>query len=83
MNRKRIEQELSLHLDGRLPSGRREQLLAHLAENEDTERLWDEMQRAQELALQLPGHEVSREFHDTLLGNGHLPFSLHRRQMLV
>lgn len=23
-----------------------------------------------------------REFHDTLLGNGHMPFSLHRRQML-
>ncbi len=66
MNRTRIEQELSLHLDGRLPSGRREKLLAHLAESEDTERLWEEMQSAQELALQLPGHEIGREFHDTL-----------------
>jgi uncharacterized protein (DUF885 family) len=23
-----------------------------------------------------------REFHDTLLGNGHMPFNLHRRQLL-
>jgi anti-sigma factor RsiW len=66
MNRKRIEQELSLHLDGRLPSGRREKLLAHLADDEEAARLWEEMQAAQEQALRLPGHEVSREFHESL-----------------
>lgn len=62
MDRKRIERELSLHLDGRLPSGRREAILDHLADDPESARVFAEMDRASELARSLPGQVVSPNF---------------------
>lgn len=63
MDRKRLEQELSLHLDGRLPSGRRERLLDQLDDDDDAGRLLAEMEHAQALARSLPSSTVGARIH--------------------
>lgn len=66
MNCSRIHQLLSLNLDGRLSSSRRETLLDHLAECGDCARLAEEMREAQQLALQLPTERIGPNFQETL-----------------
>ena len=66
MDRKRLEPELSLHLDGRLPSGRRERLLDQLDSDLQAAGLLDEMERAQTLARSLPEVQVSSGFTEGL-----------------
>lgn len=66
MDRKRLEQELSLHIDGRLPSGRREQLLDQLDDDQGAARLLEEMEHAQELARSLPPSQVGSGFTEGL-----------------
>jgi anti-sigma factor RsiW len=66
MDRKRLEQELSLHLDGRLPSGRRERLLDQLDDDDDAGRLLAEMEHAQALARSLPSSTVGAGFTEDL-----------------
>ncbi|MBK8976258.1 MAG: hypothetical protein IPM29_10040 [Planctomycetes bacterium] len=62
----RLEREMSLNLDGRLSSTRREQLLQHIEQDDEAARLWDEMERAQQLALSLPEQQVGPTFTETL-----------------
>ncbi|MCA8941484.1 MAG: zf-HC2 domain-containing protein, partial [Planctomycetes bacterium] len=57
---------LSLNLDGRLSSARRESLLDHLAECSACAHLADEMREAQQLALSLPHERISSGFHESL-----------------
>ncbi len=57
---------MSLNLDGRLSSARREMLLDHLAECGDCARLAEEMREAQHLALSLPKERNSNDFQETL-----------------
>jgi len=66
MKRDRHEFEMSLHLDGRLPSGRRQRLQRRLAEDFEAARTWDELRRCQQAALELPGQSVSPTFTATL-----------------
>ncbi len=66
MSREKLEREMSLNLDGRLPCARRDQLLARIADDEEAARLWAEMQEAQELALSLPAETVGDAFADSL-----------------
>jgi hypothetical protein len=62
----RFQYELSQNLDGRLPSGRREALLEHLAECAACTALSDDLQRAQDLALSLPAQRVADGFRTGL-----------------
>ncbi len=62
MDSKRIEPELSLHLDGRLPSGRRENVLDRAADDPAVSSLLAEMERARDLARSLPAQQVSGNF---------------------
>jgi hypothetical protein len=62
----RFEHELSQFLDGRLPSGRREQILERLGRDPAAADLLDEMERAQDLARTLPSHPIGRSFSETL-----------------
>jgi len=66
MNCNTCRYELSMCLDGRLPSGRRSVVLQHAAECVGCRRFWAELQQAQQLALQLPKHRVSAGFHTQL-----------------
>ncbi len=62
----RYAYQLSLHLDGRLSSARREALLSHLTSCDSCQGLWSEMQKAQELALSLPYESVTQDFRESL-----------------
>lgn len=66
MSCNRYHYDMSLNLDGRLPSGRRDALFTHLDECAPCSALWEEVQRAQELALSLPGERIGDDFHETL-----------------
>lgn len=57
---------LSLDLDGRLSSARRDSMLTHLESCEACARLADEMREAQRLTLHLEPARVSRGFHESL-----------------
>lgn len=60
------EYEMSLSLDGRLPSGQRASLLGHIAECADCATTWEEMKKAQDLALGLPSPRVRPGFREDL-----------------
>ncbi len=64
--RDRFEHELSEFLDGRLPSGRREQVLDRLADDPDAARQLRDLEAAQALARDLPAQAVGTDFTDTL-----------------
>jgi hypothetical protein len=66
MTCKQHELDLSLNLDGRLPPGRRSALLEHVQECRDCARTLREMQRAQDLALNLPVLPTGTGFRQTL-----------------
>lgn len=66
MNCRTSQYELSQCLDGRLPSGRRSLVMAHVADCQPCARFWAELQRAQELVLRLPRQQVSRGFREAL-----------------
>lgn len=57
---------MSLSLDGRLPSGRRANLLRHIAECEPCAQTWAEMKTAQGMVLGLPRHQVRGAFQQSL-----------------
>ena len=58
--------ELSQCLDGRLPSGRRAQVMEHAAHCGDCDTFWNELQAAQRMVLQLPRERVGDGFRDQL-----------------
>lgn len=58
--------QMSLCLDGRLPAGSRATVLAHIAGCADCERVWTDLQKAQDLVLNLPVQKTSRDFRQTL-----------------
>ncbi|MGE0144533.1 MAG: anti-sigma factor [Planctomycetota bacterium] len=62
MDRKRLEQELSLYLDGRLPTGRRERLLEHVSEDLEAARLLTAMRAASDAARSLTPERVGPDF---------------------
>jgi hypothetical protein len=64
--RDRLEHELSEFLDGRLPSGRREQLLDLIASDPDAAARLRGLEEARALALDLPAQAVGPDFSDTL-----------------
>lgn len=66
MGCKHRKYEMSLSLDGRLPSGRRTELLRHVAECTDCAAEWEGMRKAQDLALRLPTRNVSPRFRADL-----------------
>jgi hypothetical protein len=66
MNCNTCRYELSMCLDGRLPSGRRSVVLQHTAGCAGCRKFWAELQQAQQLAVQLPKHRVSAGFHSQL-----------------
>lgn len=66
MNCTTCRYELSLCLDGRLPSGRRGLVMQHVDECADCAGFWNELQAAQRLALQLPHTRVSDGFREQL-----------------
>lgn len=66
MNCTTCRYELSLCLDGRLPSGRRSLVMQHVDECADCAGFWGELQAAQKLALQLPPARVSSGFREEL-----------------
>lgn len=66
MNCNTCRQELSLCLDGRLPSGRRASVMAHVAACGACTESWNGMQGAQRLTLQLPAIHVSENFREQL-----------------
>jgi len=66
MNCRTAHYDLSLCLDGRLPSGKRALLMEHVDGCEPCTAMWRELQAAQSLALRLPKQRVSSGFHDQL-----------------
>jgi anti-sigma factor RsiW len=62
MDRKRLEQELSLYLDGRLPTGRRERLLEQVSEDLEAARLLTAMRAASDTARSLTPERVGPDF---------------------
>src|SRR5262245_38978565 len=60
------ELEMSLSLDGRLPSGRRHALLRHVASCAACASTWARMQKAQDVALALVERRPSPTFRSTL-----------------
>ncbi|MEO6597782.1 MAG: hypothetical protein ABIP94_23805 [Planctomycetota bacterium] len=58
--------ELSLCLDGRLPSGRRTVVMQHVATCDGCSMFWNELQAAQQLTLQLPHARMSESFQEEL-----------------
>lgn len=66
MNCRTCQFELSQCLDGRLPSGRRTLVMQHIAACDACATFWNELQKAQELALQLPRLRVSADFRTRL-----------------
>lgn len=66
MNCRTAHYELSLNLDGRLPSGRHAMLMEHVDGCGPCATLWKELQAAQSLALRMPRQRVSSGFRDQL-----------------
>lgn len=66
MNCRTCRFELSLCLDGRLPSGRRAMVMQHVARCDACATFQAELQAAQELALQLPRLAVGADFKTQL-----------------
>lgn len=66
MNCRTAHYELSLCLDGRLPSGKRALLMEHVDGCEPCAAIWKDLQAAQSLALRLPKQRVSSGFRDQL-----------------
>lgn len=66
MNCKTCNHELSLCLDGRLPSGRRALVMEHVAACAACDAAWTAMQGVQRLTLQLPPVRVSDGFREQL-----------------
>jgi len=66
MTCKRFQHEMSLALDGRLPSRRRTILFAHRDACAPCTRVWEEMRSAQDLALSLATQPVSASFRTDL-----------------
>jgi len=66
MNCTTCQYELSMCLDGRLPSGRRTVVMHHVDECERCATFWSELQAAQKLALLLPRERVSEGFREQL-----------------
>lgn len=67
MDPQKLERELSLDLDGRLPATRRTRLLAHLARDPEAQALADQMRQTHELARDLKGEPVGPQFRDSLM----------------
>ena len=61
-----FQHDLSQCLDGRLPSGRRQVVMDHVASCDACSQFWTELQSAQELVLRLPRQRVSRDFREQL-----------------
>ena len=66
MNCNTCRYELSMCLDGRLPSGRRSVVMQHVDDCAACATFWAELQAAQRLALLLPREKVSEGFRDQL-----------------
>lgn len=66
MNCNHCRYELSQCLDGRLPSGRRAQVMQHAERCGECGRFWSELQAAQQLALDLPRERVGERFREQL-----------------
>lgn len=66
MNCTTCQYELSMCLDGRLPSGRRSVVMNHVDGCEACAKFWSELQAAQKLALLLPRERVSDGFREQL-----------------
>lgn len=66
MNCNSCRYELSLCLDGRLPSGRRGIVMQHVEGCESCSTFWSELEAAQRLTLSLPREKVSDGFRDQL-----------------
>ena len=66
MNCTTCRYELSQCLDGRLPSGRRAEVMSHVESCSNCGQFWQELQAAQELTLNLKNAEVSCDFRDGL-----------------
>lgn len=66
MNCRTCQHELSEYLDGRLASGRRTQVLDHLAACDECTRAFAELQLAQTAAQRLPRHRTGSDFRDRL-----------------
>lgn len=66
MNCRTCQHELSEYLDGRLASGRRTQVLDHLAECAECARAWRELERAQAAVQRLPRHHTGPDFRERL-----------------
>ena len=66
MNCTTCQYELSMCLDGRLPSGRRSVVMQHVDGCEGCSEFWNELQAAQKLALLLPREKVSDGFREQL-----------------
>ena len=63
------EYEMSLSLDGRLPSGQRAGLLRHITSCRACGTAWRDMLAAREMARELPTHDVSADLSDPAIGN--------------
>src|SRR5262245_29564156 len=66
MNCRTCQYDLSQCLDGRLPSGRRAVVMAHVAECDDCAQFWAELQSMQALVLRLPAQHVNASFREQL-----------------
>lgn len=67
----RYQSQLSLNLDGRLSSARRESLMQHVDSCDVCSRFWNELQAAQRLAMRLPQQQVSADFRSSLFERIH------------
>lgn len=66
MSCKRLQLDLSQAFDGRLPAGRRREVLAHLDECADCAAVWQELERVRELVEELPRQRPGVGFHEGL-----------------
>jgi hypothetical protein len=66
MNCNNCRYELSQSLDGRLPSGRRTLVMAHVEQCGECGTFWSDLQAAQQLVLQLPREQVGEHFREQL-----------------
>lgn len=66
MNCKRLQLDLSQAFDGRLPAGRRREVLAHLDECASCAAMWRAMERMRELVENLPRQRPGVGFHEAL-----------------
>jgi hypothetical protein len=66
MNCHRCQHDLSMCLDGRLPSGQRKVVMGHVDECDACTRFWQELQSMREIVSRLPQHGLSPDFRDRL-----------------